>query len=579
MKPRFIKKIFFLVGEKKTKIVFFAVLGFISSLIDLIGMSIIAPYIAYFTSPDYVTKFDIVIRYIYVIFPNQDLIISLSIILVGVFILKSLATFLIKYLVSTFIYNQQIQLQKKLLSKIFDKNYSDLIESSVSGSIENIQSLVKTFSSKVLFSIMNLLVDIIIVSVIVLYLLYMNPVFMGILIFTIVFFIIVHILFLRPKMKIYGQGTSKASRNIFKTIKESVDGFKEVVTLGYRDFFLKKLVLNAQKNMEYAIKYILVSISPRLFLEILVVVFLVSYILFSNFYIKNNSFLISNLAVFGFAISRLVPYINSIINSINNINFGNFSINKLYNEFNEDQKDLNNIKFSSTSNTEKTSFFNLKIKDLNFGYKPNNKIIESLNFEINKGDSIGVLGPSGSGKTSLLDILLGINRNFNGKLILNNNLELTSNNFYLRKNKCAYLPQDNFIFDGTIIENITFKEKLDKKENKQLFSIFEKLKLDNFVNSLEFKENTNLGERGAVLSGGQKQKISLARSLYHNREVFFLDEALNALDQDNQDEIIRTLDNLSQKDKKTFVLISHDLRILSFCNKIYMFNNKKLILK
>ena len=103
--------------------------------------------------------------------------------------------------------------------------------------------------------------------------------------------------------------------------------------------------------------------------------------------------------------------------------------------------------------------------------------------------------------------------------------------------------------------------------------------MDNFVNSLEFKENTNLGERGSVLSGGQKQKISLARSLYHNREVFFLDEALNALDQDNQDEIIRTLDNLCQKDKKTFVLISHDLRILSFCNKIYMFNNKKLILK
>ena len=96
---------------------------------------------------------------------------------------------------------------------------------------------------------MNLMVDIIIVSVIIIYLLFLNPTFMAMLISTIILFIIIHISILRPKMKFYGKGTSQASRNIFKTIKESVDGFKEVATLGYKNFFIKKLVSNAKKNM------------------------------------------------------------------------------------------------------------------------------------------------------------------------------------------------------------------------------------------------------------------------------------------------------------------------------------------
>ncbi|MDC3043093.1 ABC transporter ATP-binding protein/permease [Candidatus Pelagibacter sp.] len=579
MKISIIKKIFFLIDEKKIKIIFFAFLGFISSLIDLIGMSIIAPYIAYITNPETIKNFDFIINYVLIIFPNQDLIISLSIILIIIFLFKGLSTFIIKYLVSSFIYSQQIQLQRKILSKIFDKNFTDLIETSVSGSIENIQSLVKTFSSKVLFSVMNLMVDIIIVSVIIIYLLFLNPTFMAMLISTIILFIIIHISILRPKMKFYGKGTSQASRNIFKTIKESVDGFKEVATLGYKNFFIKKLVSNAKKNMEYAIKYILVSISPRLFLEILVVIFLTSYILYHYLYVEDNSLLISNLAVFGFAISRLVPYTNSITNSLNNINFGNFSIIKLYDEFKNDNENYNDDRININDSSKKLEFKNLKIDDLSFSYKSKENIIKNLSFIINKGDAIGIIGPSGSGKTSLIDILLGINKNFGGNLYLNNNLTLSRNNFNIWKNKCAYLPQDNFIFDGTVLENITFKENLDVLENQTFLNIVNKLNLTNFINNLPFKENTRLGEKGSKLSGGQKQKISLARSLYHNREIFFIDEALNALDRKSQDEIIKTLSILNKEDKKTFVLISHDLRILNFCNKIYYFKNKQLYLR
>jgi len=579
MNLSFLNKIFFLVGEKKIKIVFFAFLGFVSSLIDLLGMSIIAPYIAYFANPESIEKFQVVLKYVFFIFPEQDIVFSLSIILIVIFIFKGLSTFIIKYFVSSFIYNQQVVLQKKLMSKIFDKNYIELIDTNVSGATENIQGLVKTFSSKVLFSIMNLLVDMIVVSVIVIYLLYLNPIFMGMLVFSIILFVIFHILFLRPKMKSYGYGTSKASRNIFKTIKESVDGFKEVTTLGYKDFFLKKLIFNAKKNMEYAIKYILVSISPRLFLEILVVIFLTSYVLYCYIYIEDNSLLISNLAVFGFAISRLVPYINSITNSLNNINFGNFSINKLYEEFQLYEKLQSKPKESNINNNDEILFEKLKIEKLNFNYNSNVEIINDLSFEINKGDSIGIIGPSGTGKTSLIDILLGIHKKYNGKLILNDNIILDIYNFKTWQKKCAYLPQDNFIFDGSIKENITFKEIIDKDEEARLFEIFEKLKLAQYINSLPLKENTNLGEEGSKLSGGQKQKISLARSLYHNREIFFLDEAFNALDQSSHDEILSTLKNLCNLEKKTFVIISHDFRTLNFCNKIYFFKDKKLYLK
>ena len=351
------------------------------------------------------------------------------------------------------------------------------------------------------------------------------------------------------------------------------------MTLGYKNFFINKLVLNAKKNMEFAIKYILVSISPRLFLEILVVIFLTSYILFSVLYIDDNSMLISNLAVFGFAISRLVPYINSITNSLNNINFGNFSIIKLYDEFKNDYEIYKKNNLNINNSSKEITFENLKIDNLSFSFDNKKNIIKSLNLTIKKGDAIGIMGPKAHGKTSLIDILLGVNRNYDGKLFLNDDLYLSKNNFEIWKNKCAYLPQDNFIFDGTVIENITFKEKLDDQENKAFSNIIDKLNLTGFVNNLPLKENTRLGEKGSKLSGGQKQKVSLARSLYHNREIFFIDEALNALDQKSQDEIIKTLSILNKEDEKTFVLISHDLRILNFCNKIYYFRNKQLYLK
>ena len=116
--------------------------------------------------------------------------------------------------------------------------------------------------------------------------------------------------------------------------------------------------------------------------------------------------------------------------------------------------------------------------------------------------------------------------------------------------------QDNFIFDETVLENITFKENLDVLENQTFLNIVNKLNLTNFINNLPFKENTRLGEKGSKLSGGQKQKISLARSLYHNREIFFIDEALNALDRKSQDEIIKTLSILNKEDKNVCINIA-----------------------
>ena len=236
----------------------------------------------------------------------------------------------------------------------------------------------------------------------------------------------------------------------------------------------------------------------------------------------------------------------------------------------------NQLKLTEKIHTDKKNFFkddnlkfdSLKLEKISFGYEKNEMILDSISFDLNAGEMIGIVGGSGSGKTTLVDILLGLLKPNNGLIYLNGKL-LNFNDYQNNISKISsYLPQSNFIFEDNVIKNISLTEKIDTSDLKKTKDILKKL-------NLNLNIDKNLGDRGSNLSGGQRQRVSIARSFFSNRQILIMDESTNALDEENEKDILDYLNTL--KKDISIVLISHNLEMLKNCDRIYKIENKHLI--
>ena len=217
----------------------------------------------------------------------------------------------------------------------------------------------------------------------------------------------------------------------------------------------------------------------------------------------------------------------------------------------------------------KINFSSLKLKNLCFSYKKRKALFNNLNFEIKKGDIIGIKGPSGSGKTTLINIILGIVNFHKGKILINNKFRVEETNF---DKLISYTPQELFFVSGSIEENIALgveKNKIDKKMVKEAII---KSGLKNFVSKLPQKQKTKINSNILNISGGQAQRIAIARNFYYGKKINIFDEFTSALDEENEDKILKHI----KLSKNTIIIISHKSSSLKYCNKIYNIIDGKL---
>ena len=154
---------------------------------------------------------------------------------------------------------------------------------------------------------------------------------------------------------------------------------------------------------------------------------------------------------------------------------------------------------------------------MSFNYDSSNDIFKNINFTIKSGEAIGIIGPSGSGKSTLADLILGFIKPTEGKILLNDMINLDNTSEFLR-NKSAYLPQQIFLINGSIKENIALGE--DKIDIEKIIESTRKSQLINFIDSLENKLDTNIGEGGSLVSGGSKTKNWFGKDLFILIEKF-----------------------------------------------------------
>ena len=206
-----------------------------------------------------------------------------------------------------------------------------------------------------------------------------------------------------------------------------------------------------------------------------------------------------------------------------------------------------------------------------FGYS-DSILFKDVSFEVKKNQCIGIVGESGVGKSTLVNTIMGLLQ------FKDVNLVFRINNQNIKNRKItglfAYVPQSTFLLDDDVVSNITFGINKSDINFDLLNKVIIDSELTEFINNLPNKMQTRLGDKGNNISGGQIQRISLARALYRNSEILILDEFTNQLDNVTEKKILSTINNL--KKEKTIIIVSHKNEPMQLCDTVYRIHDQKI---
>ncbi len=218
------------------------------------------------------------------------------------------------------------------------------------------------------------------------------------------------------------------------------------------------------------------------------------------------------------------------------------------------------------------SYFSIKFDNVNFGYEQNKIVLKNANFEIKSNEKIVIVGQSGSGKSTIINLLFRFWDVNSGKILIGSENVKSLNLDYLRS-KMALVSQNSHFFNGTILQNLQLaKENLTEEE---IQSVLEKVKMSDKINTLPEKINTWVGENGIKLSGGEKQRLAIARMLLKDAEILVFDEPTANLDSLNEKSIFEMIFEVSAN--KTLVFITHRLLNLEKFDKILVMKDGEII--
>ena len=380
--------------------------------------------------------------------------------------------------------------------------------------------------------------------------------------FLIILFFIFYLPF-RKKIRNWSKSNQNLRYLLLKNLSEISSTFKEVKIFNSERFFFKRNLKSIENIYINDFKLNFLRKVPKIYYEVILIIVIICFLFF--LIEKNNSNNISNIlpdiAFYFIIMLRTMPIINNVLLLLTSLKQSSVSaekIIKLKNDI-EGKKLSTDGKLNPITNTLK-KINSINIKNLSFKFEDSNEfIIKNLSKEIKAGQVCGIYGPSGSGKSTLINLIIGFLTPSKGNINVNekNIKDIDQTEWFSR---LALLPQDQSIIDDTIINNIAYG--IDEKEidKKKIVRVLNKINLNFDDNKLS---NFKVGDRGIKLSGGQKQKILAARALFRDRDIIFIDEPTNNLDESSCEMFMQLVNNI--KFEKIIFIITHDNRL----NKIF----------
>ena len=554
-----ILKLYRILGKKyifKSVTIFFVILS--SFLLELINMATFVPILSFISNPEGVSEYKnlIIIKkilgseflnYLKNYFFGEFNFKFFIIIFLIIYIIKSFFILLGNYLIANFSFLIKQDISSNLYYDYLNKDYSFYLKKNTSELLNNITNLVDRLSLSVM-SFLIIFSELIIICAVFMVLFFIKSKETIYLAGFLIFFSFIYFYFLKKRIINWGSLNNFLESERIRVVQESLLNIKEILIRSNQNFFSEIYKKIIKKNVKINILFTILNTTPRLYLEIILVI-IISIIILSqdNISINTEMFIFLSMLVVGFL--RALPSFNKILANAQYLSFAKKSIDIIFDDISLKKK---NLIIQEENEVKKIKFEKkLKLKNLQFSYSDNDKrIFDNFNLSINAGEFILISGSSGSGKSTFVNLLSGLIKPNAGEILVDD-FDIVKNKTNWQS-KIGYVSQQVFLLNESIPVNIALKRSEDivSSEIKNIINLVE-------LNSVyeRFGDEGKIGERGSKLSGGQIQRLAIARALYNSPKVLILDESTNSLDSDTELTILKTLKNI--KLNMTILFISH----------------------
>ena len=493
-----------------------------------------------------------------------------------VIILKNLIIFIYFYFEKKLQNNLVISHTKILIKNFLSLNYDNQIKLNLNELQNDILYQSKKISSYI-FHFIGFIKDILIASLFIFSLFFVNFQASTLIMMVSIITAIIFYKLSNNKIKLIGDIARSLESEQIKLINNLVNGIKTITIFQKQEFFYNKIYKTINKFLNYQLIYILIQKIPRLMIENIFVIFLVAYLI-----LKANSNTFDDVLTFFVFLTvasvRLIPIFSNINTTIAHLKFNQIAIQKMSQNIQNKQLDKIKVRINDFNNGKNNvkKINNIKLENVSFNFD-DNKILSDINLSFVTNKIYCFVGKTGCGKSTLIDIILGLYEPKKGRVLINNKIELNKTNLASYFDKLAFVPQENFLLNDSIKNNIILTDDInDEFDQKKYQEIISSLLLEDLNEKFDpsQKNKITVGDRGARISGGEIQRIGIARALYKDRDILTLDESTSSLDLNTESKIFDKLNKI--KLNKIIILIAHRLSAIQKCDEVILLKEGKI---
>lgn len=555
-----------LTGSERRGLLLMLALMLVGSALETLSLGLVVPVVGFLTRPNYLDNFPSIDSFLG--YPSEIVfIIGTMSFLVFVYIAKSGFLVWATWVQRRYSLSVTNRIGTKLYANYLHQPYSYFLETNSAILIRNSQNSALIMSG-IVDPILAISSDIFVSLGLFALLVFLQPI--GTLATVSVFGVTAALFrkFTNSRIKIWGQAQNFHKGMILQHLQQGFGGIKDVKILGAESHFVSQYQRDLEGKSRVDQRFAIAQVLPRFGLEILTIVGLAILVSTMALLGSELSAILPVVGLFGAASFRLLPAINRLINNTQLIGLSRPQVIDLFKDLALSPIEINDRRERQVFQSE------ILINDVSFTYSAaTSEALSNVSLHISRGEAIGFIGVSGSGKSTLVDILLGLLKPTDGRVLVDG-LDIYEN---LRgwQDQIGYVPQSIFLTDDSLRRNVAFGLPKDRINNDAVNVAIRSAQLEEFVASLPDGIETVVGERGVRLSGGQRQRIGIARALYHNPDVLVLDEATSSLDTETELGVMQAVQAL--RGKKTVIIVAHRVSTVAYCDRVYRLERAQIV--
>lgn len=563
---------YILTAKQKISGIMVLLMSIIGAAFETLGVSVIIPLVQSMMDAGKLMRIESVQTLCdwFKIESEKEFIILLGIGVISLYIVKNIYMCIFANIRAKYTYRIQKELSVKMMKAYMDHDYVFFRKVNTGEVIRGIKTDASNFSSMLLNGL-RLLSEGLTILAISIFILITDPqiAICVVILSTVCVFMMVGILKkLVEKAGVCFWKSDSISNSILLQVFE---GIKEVMVMQRKRFFVERYEKNCEISQKAAAEQVVLSEIPAYIIEAICVTSMLLVVCLKVVTNSDIATFIPQLAAFAIAAFRLLPSLGKVSNAVNTFLFYIPSLNSIYNTLQEVcKKDCVDENEYDKSYVKITGFKNqLELLNINWHYPDSDKmVLDGINITIKRGESVAFIGPSGAGKTTLSDIILGLFKPQKGQVLIDGiPISKIENWAYI----IGYVPQSVYLIDDTIRNNVAFGVPEEEISDEKVWEALKKAQLMETVEKFPEGLNTLVGERGTRFSGGQQQRIAIARALYNDPDILVLDEATSALDAETEKAVMESIESL--QGLKTMIIIAHRLSTIKNCDTIYKIEN------